>query len=47
MNKVTIAVVPDGMDLTDAQWMILAPLLPTPRLRRDSVAGRGAIRGTC
>jgi transposase len=23
------------MDLTDAQWAILAPLLPTPRLRRD------------
>lgn len=29
------AVVLDGMDLTDAQWTILAPLLPTPRLRRD------------
>ena len=25
----------DGMDLTDAQWAILAPLLPKPRLRRD------------
>ena len=35
MNKVTIAVVLDGMDLTDAQWTILAPLLPTPRVRRD------------
>jgi transposase len=23
------------MDLTDAQWTILAPLLPKPRLRRD------------
>jgi transposase len=23
------------MDLTDAQWAILAPLLPKPRLRRD------------
>jgi transposase len=23
------------MDLTDAQWAILAPLLPTPRVRRD------------
>lgn len=29
------AVVLDGMDLTDAQWTILAPLLPTPRVRRD------------
>src|SRR5436190_6347765 len=26
------------MDLTDAQWAILAPLLPKPRVRRD---GRG------
>jgi transposase len=23
------------MDLTDAQWAVLAPLLPKPRLRRD------------
>lgn len=23
------------MDLTDAQWMVLEPLLPKPRLRRD------------
>jgi transposase len=23
------------MDLTDAQWAVLAPLLPEPRLRRD------------
>ena len=30
-----MAVVLDGMDLTDAQWTILAPLLPKPRLRRD------------
>ncbi len=30
-----MAVVLDGMDLTDAQWAILAPLLPRPRLRRD------------
>ena len=29
------AVVLDGMDLTDKQWTILAPLLPTPRVRRD------------
>ena len=30
-----MAVVLDGMDLTDAQWAILAPLLPKPRLRWD------------
>jgi transposase len=35
VNEVTIAVVLDGMDLTDAQWTILGPLLPKPRLRRD------------
>ena len=29
------SVVPQGMDLTDKQWTKLAPLLPTPRLRRD------------
>ena len=33
MNKVTIAVVLDGMDLTDAQWEILEPLFrPVRRL---------------
>ncbi len=30
-----MAVVLDGMDLTAAQWAILEPLLPKPRLRRD------------
>jgi transposase len=30
-----MAVVLDGMDLTDAQWAVLEPLLPKPRLRRD------------
>lgn len=30
-----MAVVLDGMDLTDAQWTTLAPLLPKPRVRRD------------
>ena len=31
MNEVTIAVVLDGMDLTDAQWAILEPLFRPPR----------------
>jgi hypothetical protein len=35
VNEVTIAVVLDGMDLTEQQWAILAPLLPPPRVRRD------------
>ena len=37
MNKVTIAVVLDGMDLTDAQWAVLEPTF-RPRRRPD---GRG------
>ena len=37
MNEVTIAVVLDGMDLTDAQWTILESLF-RPTRRRD---GRG------
>jgi len=30
-----MAVVLDGMDLTDAQWTKLAPLLPKPHVSRD------------
>jgi transposase len=37
VNEVTIAVVLDGMDLTDAQWTVLEPLFRPPR-RAD---GRG------
>ena len=37
MNKVTMAVVLDGMDLTDAQWAVLEPTF-RPRRRPD---GRG------
>jgi transposase len=37
VNKVTIAVVLDGMDLTDAQWAVLEPTF-RPRRRPD---GRG------
>jgi transposase len=37
VNKVTIAVVLDGMDLTDAQWAVLEPIF-RPRRRAD---GRG------
>ena len=37
VNEVTIAVVLDGMDLTDAQWTILEPMF-RPRPRPD---GRG------
>ena len=32
MNDVTIAVVPDGMDLTDKQWGVLEPLFRPRRL---------------
>jgi transposase len=35
VNENLRRVVPQDMDLTDAQWAILEPLLPKPRLRRD------------
>jgi len=35
VNESLRFVVPQGMDLTDAQWAILEPLLPKPRLRHD------------
>ena len=35
MDEVVIGVVLDGMDLTDTQWTILAPVLPRRRVRRD------------
>ena len=38
-----IAVVLDGMDLTDAQWAVLEPTF-RPRRRRMGAAGRGPIR---
>jgi hypothetical protein len=38
-----IAVVLDGMDLTDAQWAVLEPTF-RPRRRPDGAAGRGPIR---
>ena len=38
-----IAVVLDGMDLTDAQWAVLEPRVG-PRRRPDGAARRGPIR---
>jgi transposase len=35
VNEILRRVVPQDMDLTDAQWAILEPLLPKPRVRRD------------
>jgi hypothetical protein len=39
-----IAVVLDGMDLTDVQWAVLEPTF-RPRVARMGAAGRGPIRG--
>ena len=39
-----MGVVLGDMDLTDAQWAILEPLLPKPQVRRDLADARGGIR---
>ena len=43
MNEVTLAVLLDGMDLTDAQWAVLEPIFVRVVDRMDAV-GHGHIR---
>jgi transposase len=35
------------MDLTDAEWAVVEPLIPKPRRRKDGRCDRGAIRARC
>ena len=46
VNEVTIAMVLDGMDLTDAQWVILEPFFGQSAVAMDA-GGPGAIRAPC